>query len=339
MPAVRVYGDAIPNLPWQDKPKGSRAPIWRFDGNPIIERDPIPSAARVYNSAVLPYGGGFIGVFRGDHHNGIPRLHVGTSRDGLSWDIRDESIRFTDEAGQPYDSLYEYDPRLTKIGDAYYIVWCTDCSGPTLGLAETRDFESFTRLENPFFPFNRNGVLFPRRVNGRYLLLSRPSDNGHTAFGDIYLSESPDLHYWGGHRKVMGTGGLNWWQCTKVGAGSVPIETERGWLLFYHGVVQTCNGYVYSIGACLLDRERPARVLYRSRDALLSPRAPYETTEHVPNVCFPSAALCDADTGRIALYYGAADTVLAAAFTTVDEILRYLEENSELGWGDDQELR
>lgn len=118
----------------------------------------------------------------------------------------------------------------------------------------------------------------------------------------------------------------------------MPIETERGWLLFYHGVVQTCNGYVYSNRRLPARSERPARCC-TAPDALLSPRAPYETTGTCPTSVSPGAALCDADTGRIALYYGAADTVLAAAFTTVDEILRYLEENSELGWGDDQELR
>ena len=76
--------------------------------------------------------------------------------------------------------------------------------GAAIGMAKTKDFEKFVRLENPFLPFNRNAVLFPRKINGKYMLLSRPSDNGHTPFGDIFLSESPDLVYWGRHRHVMG---------------------------------------------------------------------------------------------------------------------------------------
>lgn len=81
-----------------------------------------------------------------------------------------------DENGQPYDTQYAYDPRLLEIDGTFYIIWCTDFNGASLGLGKTTDFKTFVRLENPFIPFNRNGVLFPRRVNDQYLLLSRPSD-------------------------------------------------------------------------------------------------------------------------------------------------------------------
>ena len=96
-------------------------------------------------------------------------------------------------------------------------------------------------------PYNRNGVLFPRKIGGEYLMLSRPSDTGHTSFGDIFVSRSPDLKYWGCHRYVMGTvkGDESAWQSTKIGPGPTPIETDGGWLLIYHGVLTTCNGYVY----------------------------------------------------------------------------------------------
>ena len=88
-------------------------------------------------------------------------------------------------------------------------------------------------------------------------MLSRPSDNGHTPFGDIYISYSPDMKYWGEHRCVMKVTPFpeSAWQCLKIGAGSVPFMTEAGWLMFYHGVIQTCNGYRYSMGAVILDKE------------------------------------------------------------------------------------
>ena len=136
----------------------------------------------------------------------------------------------------------------------------------------------------------------------------------------------------------MSSGG-GWWQETKIGAGPIPIETDEGWLLFYHGVVTTCNGYVYSVGAALLDRDNPCRVLRRTGDFLLTPQETYETTGFVPNVCFPCAVLCDADTGRIAIYYGAADTYTAVAFTTIQEISRFLEAHQELLPGDADEIR
>jgi beta-1,4-mannooligosaccharide/beta-1,4-mannosyl-N-acetylglucosamine phosphorylase len=217
-----------------------------------------------------------------------------------------------------------------KIDETYYIIWCDDMHGASIGLGRTKDFRTFIRMPNPLMPYNRNGVLFPRKVGGKYLLLSRPSDSGHTPFGNIYISESPDLVYWGHHRFVMGNGGQGWWQGTKVGAGPIPIETREGWLLLYHGVSYTCNGFVYSFGAAILDINDPGKVLFRTRDYLLTPEKPYETTGFVPNVAFPCATMFDAPTGRIAIYYGAADTYTAIAFAQVDELLAYIKSNSEV---------
>ncbi len=339
MSNIGIIGESIGNIPWQEKPQGCKDVVWRHEGNPIINWNPTPKAARIFNSAVIPYDGGFIGVFRADYRDGKARLHLGRSKDGLRWEIEDGQIRWVDEQEKPYQPNYAYDPRLVKIDDTYYIVWCTDFGGASLGLGATKDFKKFVRLENPFIPFNRNGVLFPRRVNGKYMLLSRPSDSGHTPFGDVSISESPDLTHWGRHRRVMARGGSGWWQSVKIGAGAVPIETTEGWLVFYHGVTGTCNGLVYSFGAAILDIEDPARVLYRTRDYLLTPEKQYETSGFVPNVAFPCAALCDADTGRIAIYYGAADTYVALAYAHLEELMGYIKQNSELVPGDAEEFR
>ena len=339
MEKVKIYGDAVKNIPWQEKPKGFEGVVWRHNNNPIIDWNPTKKSARIFNSAVLPYEDGFIGVFRADHKNGRPQLHLGRSTDALNWDIEDEEIHWVDEQGNDYQPSYAYDPRLVKIDDTYYIVWCCDFGGAALGLGMTKDFKTFVRLENPFIPFNRNGVLFPRKVNDKFLLLSRPSDSGHTPFGDIFLSESPDLVHWGRHRRVMTKGGQGWWQGTKIGSGATPIETSEGWLMFYHGVSGTCNGFVYSMGAAILDKDNPSKVLYRTRDYLLTPEKEYEKTGFVPNVAFPCATLQDPETGRIAIYYGAADTYVAVAYAQVDELVKYIKENSELVDGDDVEYR
>ena len=167
-----------------------------------------------------------------------------------------------------------------------------------------------------------------------FKLLSRPSDSGHPPFGDIFISESPDMEYWGHHRHVMGRGS-NWWESVKIGGGAAPSETPEGWLLCYHGVATTCNGFVYSMGGAILDINEPSKVLYRCENHLLTPEEPYETTGFVPNVVFPCATLQDGDTGRIAIYYGAADTNVGLAFTTVDEVVPYIKAHSKLQWGDD----
>lgn len=325
-----IIGEALPNIPWEDKPKGYEGVMWRYSKNPLIGWNPTPSTARIYNSAVLPYEGAFVGVFRADHKNGRANIHFGRSKDGLHFEIDDNIIPWVDENGKPNPISYGYDPRFVKIDDNYYVVWCDDMKGASIGMGMTKDFKTWTRLPNPLMPFNRNGVLFPRKVNGNYILFSRPSDSAHTPFGDIYMSESPDLVYWGKHRWVMGKGGQGWWQGTKIGGGPVPVETTEGWLMFYHGVSGTCNGFVYSFGAVLFDINDPGKVLLRTRDYLLTPEKDYETAGFVPNVTFPCANIYDADTGRIAIYYGAADTYTALAFCQIDELLEYMKKNGEV---------
>ncbi len=327
---TKIIGNNLSTIPWEEKPAGINDVLWRYSKNPLIGWNPTPSTARIYNSAVILYENEFIGVFRADHKNGRAHIHLGKSKDGLKWTIEDEKIKWQNESGQTIENSYAYDPRLVKIEDMYYITWCDDFPGASIGLGRTKDFKTFIKMENPLMPFNRNGVLFPRKINGEYILLSRPSDSAHTPFGDIMLSHSKDLTYWGKHRLVMTKGGQGWWQGTKVGAGPVPIETSAGWLLFYHGVSWTCNGFVYSFGAVLLDIDNPAKVLYRTRDYLLTPEKDYETTGFVPNVVFPCANIYDAATGRIALYYGAADTNTALAFCYVDELIEYIKKNSEV---------
>lgn len=334
MADIKIIGADLPSIPWQDKPKGCTSPLWRYTENPIIGRNPLPEVARIFNSAVMPYNGGYIGVFRGEQRNGIPHIYLGRSKDALHWEFDSEKIPFTDKNGEPFMPPYAYDPRLVKVEDTYYIMWCQDAYGPTIGIAKTLDFKRFERIENPYLPYNRNAVLFPRKINGNYVMLSRPCDNGHTAFGDIFLSESPDMEFWGRHRHVMGRSD-NWWESLKIGGGAAPIETDKGWLLFYHGVVNTCNGYVYSIGGAILDINEPSRVLNRCENYLLAPETDYEERGFVPNVCFPCAALTDAASGRIALYYGCADSYVGVAFTTVTEVYDYILAHDKLQPEDD----
>lgn len=329
-----ISGGKLPNIPWQDRTeKDLSAPVWRYAQNPIINRNPLKNVARIFNSAVLPYEDGFIGVFRGEQNNGIPYIYLGRSQDGIHWEYETEKIHFVDESGEEWPLAYAYDPRLVEVEGTFYIIFCTDFHGASIGMAKTEDFKTFTKLESPFIPFNRNAVLFPRKVEGSFLLLSRPSDSGHTPFGDIFLSESKDLTYWGKHRYVMGKG-KEWWESVKIGSGAAPIETSEGWLLFYHGVSGTCNGFVYSMGGAILDLENPSIVKYRCENFLLTPQEWYEEQGFVPNVVFPCAALTDKESGKIAIYYGAADSYVGLAFTYADEIVDYIKKNSVVNESD-----
>lgn len=315
-------------FPWEARPSDCSDVLWRYSGNPIIKRNAIKRSNSIFNSAVVPFRDGYAGVFRCDDKRREMILHAGFSKDGMHWTIDEEPLVFTGADSEIGTFEYGYDPRVCFIEDRYYVTWCNGYHGPTIGIAYTYDFKTFTQLENAFLPYNRNGVLFPRKINGKYAMLSRPSDTGHTAFGDIFYSESPDMVYWGKHRHVMAPRG--WWQSTKIGAGPVPIETEEGWLLFYHGVLTSCNGYVYSFGAALLNLDQPWKVLYRTEPYLLSPQMLYECVGDVPNVTFPCAALYDKPTGRIAVYYGCADTVTGVAFTELKPLLEFIKTHSKL---------
>ncbi|HZJ57587.1 MAG TPA: glycoside hydrolase family 130 protein [Clostridia bacterium] len=323
-----IIGEPLPNIPWEDRPEGCNDVMWRYSGNPVIPRDLIPSSNSIFNSAVVPFEGEFAGVFRCDDKRRVMQIHTGRSKDAINWELENDPISFICDDPEIGNFVYGYDPRVCKIDDRYYVTWCNGYHGPTIGVAYTYDFKEYYQLENAFLPFNRNGVMFPRKINGNFAMLSRPSDNGHTPFGDIFYSESPDMTYWGKHRHVMATS--EGWQATKIGAGPIPIETTEGWLMIYHGVLTSCNGFVYSVGAALLDIDEPWKVLYRTEPYILSPQTLYECVGDVPNVAFPCAALADSETGRIAMYYGGADTVTCVAFTQVDLLIDYIKNNSKV---------
>jgi len=249
------------------------------------------------------------------------RLHAGFSMCGINWEINHEPIEW--QLPKHVDRPdYGYDPRVVEIDGEFVISWCSGFHGPAIGIGRTRDFRQFEMIENALMPNNRNGVLFPRKLGDDYVMLSRPSDAGHTPFGDIFLSYSHDLIHWGRHRFVMGP--VEPWESTKIGAGPAPIETEEGWILFYHGVLTSCNGFVYHFGAALLDLHEPWKVVARAKPYLMSPQLPYEQVGDVPNVVFPCAAIREGD--RLAIYYGCADTTIGLAFCLVPEILDFIRE-------------
>lgn len=325
MAEAMMIGPQLAGIPWEERPRACSEVVWRSAANPILTRAVAPNVNSIFNSAVVPFDGAYAGVFRCDNTARDMELRSGFSPDGLKWQIGAERIHFVCDDPELGQFLYAYDPRVCWIEDRYYVTWCNGYHGPTIGVGYTHDFQTFYQLENAFLPYNRNGVLFPRKIRGKFAMLSRPSDTGHTPFGDIFYSESPDMEHWGHHRHVMAPSGG--WQSTKVGAGPTPIETTEGWLMFYHGVLTSCNGFVYSFGAALLDLDEPWKVIHRTRPYLLNPRELYECVGDVPNVAFPCAALYDPATDRIAIYYGGADTVTCLAYTRFTELLDFVKKN------------
>ena len=212
-------------IPWEPRPAGSIDLLWRSSRNPIIPRDLLPRSNSIFNSAVVPFDGGFAGVFRVDDRSREMNLHAGRSVDGIDW----TSTRRRSPSARPTAACRDPGAVPARLRPAGHLARGSLVRDLVQRLPRPDDrhrrtrttSRTFHQLDNAFLPFNRNGVLFPRRIGDRYLMLSRPSDNGHTPFGDIFLSESPDLVHWGRHRHVMSPEPWTW-QSTKIGAGPTP---------------------------------------------------------------------------------------------------------------------
>jgi len=304
---------------------GNQPLLKRYEGNPIIPRNAIPCSNSIFNSAVVPFGKEYRGVFRVDNQCRDMTLHAGKSKDGIHWEIEHEQIKWQCTDSDIARFEYGYDPRITPLEGKYYVTWCHGYHGPCIGMGMTEDFKTFQLLEIALPPFNRNAVLFPRKIHGEYVMFHRPSDNGHTPFGDIFLARSKDLIYWGKHRFVMGA--RDGWQSTKIGAGPVPIETSDGWVLIYHGVLTSCNGFIYSTGAAILDLDQPWKVIHRTRRYILAPTEIYESCGDTPNVVFPCATIHDKATDELRVYYGAADTHTCLATCKLADLIEFIKEN------------
>ena len=166
----KIIGNALPGIPWQERPEGCDKPVWRYSNNPVIGRHDIPIANSIFNSAVVPFGDGYAGVFRCDSLSVSMDIFAGFSKDAIHWEINHEPVTFEGEDPEVTKREYRYDPRVVKIEDKYFVTWCNGYHGPTIGVAYTYDFKTFHQMENAFLPYNRNGVLFPRKINGRYMM-------------------------------------------------------------------------------------------------------------------------------------------------------------------------
>ncbi|MEQ8846599.1 glycoside hydrolase family 130 protein [Botrimarina sp.] len=205
------------------------------------------------------------------------------------------------------------DPRITEIEGRYWITYvAVSRHGAATGLASTSDFVTFERHGVIFPPENKDVVLFPRKVQGRYVALHRPTTKTEFCRPEIWLSRSPDLRHWGDHEPLFR--GLAEWESDRIGAGAPPVELDEGWLVVYHGCGASpgLGGVgVYCAGAVLLDRDDPARLLKRGGAPIMRPVADYERRGFVPNVVFPTGLIDRGPT--LTAYYGAADTAVGSA--------------------------
>ena len=267
---------AIGKMTLQDAMHREASLFQRHPRNPILTARDWPYPAHtVFNAGACQCGNETLLLVRVEDRRGHSHLTVARSSDGVTnWRIDATPSFAADPAHYPEEAWGVEDPRVTWIDDRReWIVAYTaySHSGPLVSLAATRDFVSFSRLGPVMPPEDKDAALFPRRFGGRYAMIHRPVSAGSSG-AHIWLSFSPDLIHWGGHRVLMHARRGAWWDANKIGLGSPPLETPEGWLILYHGVRTTPGGCLYRLGLALLDLEDPSSRAPPQRPVGLCPR-------------------------------------------------------------------
>jgi beta-1,4-mannooligosaccharide/beta-1,4-mannosyl-N-acetylglucosamine phosphorylase len=316
----------------------SSSVITRYPGNPVLKAKDVPYRTDlVLNAGVTKYHGKYVMVFRNDIRvdeftvsEGI-NFGLAYSNDGLHWDVhREPCFDIHDD-----EILNCYDPRLTVIDGRCYMAFAMDTKhGVRGGIAVTDDFEKFEVISISA-PENRNFALLPEKCDNRYVRLERPfpiyGRPGYPERFDIWISDSPDLQYWGRSELLLGVEHVPFAN-QKIGAGPPPVKTPEGWLTIFHASDfdehRQRRGYEktwkkrYCAGIMLLDLANPHRVLAMSKRPLLAPEAIYETTGGYRNyVIFPTGMILE-DSGEVKIYYGAADTYMCLATADVGDLIK-----------------
>ncbi|HEX6867611.1 MAG TPA: hypothetical protein VF119_02340 [Candidatus Limnocylindrales bacterium] len=277
-----------------------------------------PGAARVDDETIL--------LARVEDLRGISQLHVARSRDGQTdWRFDPEPLLRPDVDRYPEEIWGCEDPRLTWLPERTdWAIAYTAYSrrGPLVSLATTKDFRTVERLGPVMPPENKDAALFPRRFDGRWAMIHRPSPLRGGAH--MWLSFSPDLRHWGDHSVLLEARDGAWWDAGKIGLGPPPLETSEGWLVLYHGVHATGDGPIYRVGLALLDLDDPSVVTHRTDEWILGPRERYELVGDVSQVVFPTGWVVDEATDDLRLYYGAADTTVCLATAKLSEVMSYV---------------
>ncbi len=310
---------------------------------PVLTKDDIPyEASLIFNAGVAKYKGKYVMVFRNDYgpteetYPGIKfrtSLGFAESTDGVSWTVRDTTI-FDNKNLLPEDELKRlYDPRITILEGKPYLCMAMDTRHGVRGcIAEIDDNFEKINIISASAPDNRNIVLFPEKIDGKYVRLERPFpvySRGRDRF-DLWLSTSPDLKFWGETELILAVEDVPYAN-DKIGPAAPPVKTDKGWLTIFHAVdkdeTRGKNGWEsswkkrYCAGIMLLDLNDPTKVVGMSKLPLIAPENYFETEEGFrQQVIFPGGMIVE-DNGEVKIYYGASDTVECLATAHIDDLI------------------
>jgi len=302
----------------------------RNPNNPILSTEDWPySINTVFNAgATLLEDGSTLLLCRVEDRSGLSHLCVARSANGVDgWMIDPRPTLLPAPADHPEEEWGIEDPRITFVPELkkYAVVFTSyGRGGPGVSLALTEDFRSFERYGEILPPEDKDAALLPHRIGGHWALIHRPiSPRG----AHIWISYSPDLRHWGSHKMILEARRGAWWDANKVGLSPPPIETDRGWLVIYHGVRMTPAGCLYRLGLALFDLETPERCIRRGDSWVFGPETSTERFGDVGNVVFPCGYTIGPGADTVKLYYGAADTSICLAKGSIRRMLDWLEEH------------
>ncbi len=302
----------------------------RHPANPILTAAdwPYPIHTTFNPGVTLLKDGTTLLLCRVEDRRGHSHFSAARSANGIDgWVIDSEPTFEPDPINYPEELWGVEDPRITympEIDEYLFTYTAFGKSGPGVAIASTPDFRCFERYGLVMHADDKDAALFPRRFNGEYALIHRPS----TSLGShIWLSFSPDLRNWGGQMLILPARLGSWWDAYKIGLSPPPIETDEGWLVMYHGVRQHASGSIYRLGLALFDKEHPETCIARGQSWIFGPEAPYELVGDVGSVVFPCGYTVGPDKDTLRLYYGAADTSICLATGSIKQMLRWLSEH------------
>ncbi|MFQ5436404.1 MAG: glycosidase [Anaerolineae bacterium] len=298
--------------------------LHRYAQTPILLPDPASDweCYNVFNPSVIYHNGLFHMHYRAQGSDWTSRIGYAVSEDGIRWNRMRRPVL---EPVDGTDSRGIEDPRVTEIDGLFYMTYTaygrefqgagepTHHNGGILPMiARSRNLITWERL-GPLVrgEDNKDHVLFPRRIGGRYFHRRRPH---------VWLAYSEDLLVWPAQdmAPIYGPREDNRWDSKSVGSNGVPIETEHGWLVLYHAYD---HDHVYRLGALLLDLDDPTQVIHRPQEPIFWPEELWELRGDVPNVVFSCANPVVA--GTVYVYYGGGDHVIGLATCGLDELVNF----------------
>jgi predicted GH43/DUF377 family glycosyl hydrolase len=298
--------------------------------NPILTAADWPYPVNsVFNpGATLLQDGTTLLLCRVEDRRGHSHLCAARSVNGVDeWKIDPTPTLFPDPEHFPEELWGIEDPRITWVAELkkYAIVYTAySREGPGVALALTEDFSVFERFGEIMSPEDKDAALLPCRIGDFWALIHRPV-NGPEA--NMWISYSSDLRHWGSHKLMLDARKGAWWDANKIGLSPPPIETNRGWLVIYHGVKMTGAGCLYRLGLALFDLHTPEKCLKRGQEWMFRPEEPYELQGDVDKVVFPCGYTIAPDGDTIRFYYGAADSCIALATGSIHEMIEWLDRN------------